>query len=97
LVAAQDHPKVTLEQWNFLERVFHIPLKERTWKQLITLDTLHWCCKGPQPTDVACHYNEIARKRESVVYFYYFLFFVFLNNSCLTLSSHSLWCRNGRR
>ena len=30
LVVAQDRPKVTLEQWNFLEKIFSIPLKERT-------------------------------------------------------------------
>ena len=30
LVVAQDGPEVTLEQWNFLEKIFFIPLEERT-------------------------------------------------------------------
>nr|POE50366.1 hypothetical protein CFP56_55177 [Quercus suber] len=36
-----DRPKVNLEQWSFLERIFKISLKERTWQKLITLDTLN--------------------------------------------------------
>ena len=32
LVATHDRPEVSLEDWNFLEKIFCIPLQERTWK-----------------------------------------------------------------
>ena len=96
LVVAQDSPKVTLELWKFLEKIFRIPLKERTWKQLVTLDTIDQYCEGPEPTDIARCYDKIANKRESIIYY---LFFTSLNNSCLTLSpvSFGVEMDDGRR
>lgn len=49
LVAAQECPEVSLEEWSFLERIFRIPLQERTWKQLVTLDTFTSIMKVPSP------------------------------------------------
>ncbi|KAK9986895.1 hypothetical protein SO802_031846 [Lithocarpus litseifolius] len=40
----------SLRQENFLKRVWAIPLKERKWKDLVTLDTLHAFCGGLEPT-----------------------------------------------
>ena len=55
-----------------------IPLKERTWKQLVTLNTLHWYYEDLEPTDIARRYDEITRKHESVVYFLFFIFFLII-------------------
>ena len=49
--AARDRPPVSLEQFSFLERIFNkSKLEERTWAKLVTLDTLHWYCDGPETT-----------------------------------------------
>ena len=48
--AARDRPPVTLEQFNFLEKIFNkTKLKERTWAKLVNLNTLHWYCDGLEP------------------------------------------------
>lgn len=72
LVATQAHPKVSLEKWSFLEKIFRIPLLERMWKQLVTLDTLHCYCEDPEPTNIARRYNTLVHQRESVAYFLLF-------------------------
>ncbi|XP_075653876.1 uncharacterized protein LOC142624224 [Castanea sativa] len=60
----RDRPQVTLEEWSFLERIFNkTKLEERTWAQLVTLDTLHWYCDGPEPTSAAHRYNSRVRKQ----------------------------------
>uniref|UniRef100_A0A7N2LC38 Uncharacterized protein n=1 Tax=Quercus lobata TaxID=97700 RepID=A0A7N2LC38_QUELO len=58
-----DRPEVTLEEWTFLEKIFTTTkLFERSWTKLVTLDTLHWYCDGPEPTVAACRYNKQVRK-----------------------------------
>ena len=85
LVTAHDRPEVSLEEWHFLEKIFYIPLQGRTWKQLVTLDAIHWYCEGPEPIDLAHRYDKNARKREPVVLFSFSLqslyFRIILSNS----------------
>ena len=49
------------KQEAFLERVFEIPFKERSWKMLVTLDTLHAFCGGPIPSKKARQLDRISR------------------------------------
>ena len=46
-VSATIRPIILPEQEDFLERVLAIPFVERSWKRLITLDTLHAFVKDP--------------------------------------------------
>ncbi|KAK9993698.1 hypothetical protein SO802_023401 [Lithocarpus litseifolius] len=56
--SASDRPKVTLEEWSFLEKIFtKTKLSERSWSKLVTLDTLHWYCDSPEPTKAARRYD----------------------------------------
>ena len=45
---AQVHPHITNEQEAFINRVLEIPLEQRKWKDLVTLDILHTFCGGPE-------------------------------------------------
>ena len=65
---------ISLEQFSFLERTFNkTNLEERTWAKLVTLDTLHWYCDGPEPTTTACRYNAQVHQREFVALYLCFL------------------------
>ena len=44
---------ITLDQVDFLEWVWAIPSEQRSWKRLVTLDTLHAFCGGSKPTPKA--------------------------------------------
>ncbi|KAL0004794.1 hypothetical protein SO802_012355 [Lithocarpus litseifolius] len=46
-------PHILDEQEDFIYRVTEIPLEERKCRDLITLDTLHLYCEGPEPMPVA--------------------------------------------
>ena len=48
LFSTQVRPKIIDEQENFLRKVWEIPLEQRKWKDLVTLDTLHAFCEGPE-------------------------------------------------
>ena len=67
-------------------------MKERTWQKLVTLDTLHWYYKGPEPIATVRHYDKQVRQRESIAYS-----FKLFSNLCLTLSLCFPWCKNERR
>ena len=55
---------------------------ERTWTKLVTLDTLHWYCDGPQPTKAAHCYDSQVRRCKSVAFYLRFLLtFSSLSNS----------------
>ena len=41
------------EHEGFLERIFEIPFKERSWKKLVNLDRLHAFYGGPIPSEEA--------------------------------------------
>ena len=51
--SASVHLDITNEPEDFLGKVQAIPLEERKWKDLLTLDTLHAFCGGLEPTPVA--------------------------------------------
>ncbi|KAF3946147.1 hypothetical protein CMV_027553 [Castanea mollissima] len=62
--SARDRPQVSLEQWSFLEKIFNkTKLQERSWAQLVTLDTLYWYCDGPDPSPSARRYHNRIRKQ----------------------------------
>ena len=66
--AIRRRPQVDLEEFNFLEKIFaKTKQEERTWAKLVTLDTIHWYCDGPQPTPAAIRYNARIRQRKSIV------------------------------
>ena len=72
--AARNRPRVSLEQFTFLESFFNkIKFKESMWAKLVTLDTLHWYCDGPEPTTAACRYDAQVRQREFVTLYLGFL------------------------
>ena len=48
LFSTQVRPKIIDKQENFLRKVWEIPLEQRKWKDLVTLDTLHAFCEGPE-------------------------------------------------
>ncbi|KAK9988496.1 hypothetical protein SO802_028735 [Lithocarpus litseifolius] len=57
------HPLITDKQVAFIYRVLEIPFDERRFKDLITLDTLHAYCGGPEPTPAARRLNAYSRRR----------------------------------
>ena len=57
LFSASVCPRIIGEQEDFIRHVTDIPLDERKCRDLITLDTLHAYCVGPERTLEACHLN----------------------------------------
>ena len=53
LFSTQACPQISDEQEGFIRCVLEIPFKQRKWKDLVTLDTLHAFCGGPEPTPIA--------------------------------------------
>ena len=51
--SAYTRPHITDEQEEFIHRVLEIPLEERKCRDLITLDTIHLYCGGPEPSTEA--------------------------------------------
>ena len=51
--SAQVRLEISDEQENFLRRVWEIPLEQRKWKDLVTLDTLHTFCVDLESTLIA--------------------------------------------
>ena len=75
--SVQRHPQIDLEEFNFLERIFaKSKPEERTWAKLVNLNTIHWYCNEPEPTQAAIKYEERTRQRKSIVSFC-------LNSLCL--------------
>ena len=65
--AVRRHPQVELEEFSFPKRIFaKTKSEERTWAKLVTLDTIHWYCDGPEPTLAAVKYDTRIRQRKSV-------------------------------
>ena len=59
------HPSPqTDEQEEFIRWVLEIPLEERKCRDLITLDTIHLYCGGPEPSTEARRLEEFSRRRE---------------------------------
>ena len=49
-LSAYTRPHITDEQEEFIQRILEIPLEDRKCRDLITLDTLHLYCGGPDPS-----------------------------------------------
>ena len=86
LSSASARPRITDEQEAFIRRVLKISFKEQ--RDLITLNTLHAYCEGPEPMPIACRLNEYSRRRKFS--FPYFFTFPFLLSLCLTTRPLSL-------
>ena len=61
---AYTRPHITDEQEEFIRRVLEIPLEERKCRDLITLDTVHLYCGGPELSAEARKLEEFSRRRE---------------------------------
>ena len=48
--STHTRPHIIDEQEEFIHRVLEIPLEERKCRDLITLDTIHLYCGGPEPS-----------------------------------------------
>jgi len=67
--AIRWRPQVELEEFSFLERIFaKTKPEERTWEKLVTLDTIHWYCDGPEPTPAIVKYDAKIRRCKSIVF-----------------------------
>ena len=76
--------QVDLEEFSFLEKIFaKIKLEERTWAKLVTLDTIHWYCDGPQPTPAAIRYDARIHQRKSVVLISVLGVLIFISNNLI--------------
>ncbi|KAL0013999.1 hypothetical protein SO802_001068 [Lithocarpus litseifolius] len=65
LLAAQNRPQISLEDWSFLENFFQkTKLEERSWVKLVRLETINWYCDGPEPSEVALKYEKKVRARK---------------------------------
>ena len=64
IVSAIACPTILPKQEAFLERVFDIPLEERSWKRLVNLDTLHAFCGRSIPFEEARRLDRIWRVRK---------------------------------
>ena len=64
LFSAYTRPHITDEQEEFIRRVLEIPLEERKCRDLITLDTIHLYCGGPEPSTEGRRLEEFSRRRE---------------------------------
>ena len=63
----RQRPQIDIEEYNFLERIFAKPKpEERTWAKLVSLNTVHWNCDGPEPTPAAIKYKERTSQRKFV-------------------------------
>ena len=66
LSSASTPPHITDEQEEFIRRVLDIPLEQRRCRDLITLDTLHLYCGGPEPTPEARRLDKLGRHHEYI-------------------------------
>ena len=62
--SAHSRPHITDEQEEFIRRVLEIPLEERKCRDLITLDSIHLYCEGPEPSAEARKLDEFSCQRE---------------------------------
>ena len=57
-------PEISDEQREFFRPILGFPLEQRKCRDLITLDTLHLYCGGPEPTAEARKLEEFSRQRK---------------------------------
>ena len=65
LFSTQVRPQISDEHKVFIHRVLEIPFEQRKWKDLVTLDTLHAFCGGPEPMTVARRLHAFFCRRKS--------------------------------
>ena len=66
--AVRRRPQVELKKFSFLERIFaKTKPKERTWEKLVTLNSIHWYCDGPETTPAAIKYDAKIHKHKFIV------------------------------
>lgn len=58
--STQARLMISEEQEDFLQRILTIPLVKRSWKNLVTLDSLHAFYGGPISMDKAKHLDSQA-------------------------------------
>ena len=63
-LSAYTRPYITDEQEEFIHWVLEIPLEERKCRDLVTLDTIHLYCGGPEPSAEARKLEEFSRRRK---------------------------------
>ena len=81
LFSAQVRPKIIDDHENFLRKVWEIPLEQRKWKDLVTLDTLHAFCGGLEPMPTARRLHASSRCHKS---YYPFATLLYLSVHFLT-------------
>ncbi|KAL0000607.1 hypothetical protein SO802_014388 [Lithocarpus litseifolius] len=64
---ASVRPHISDEQEDFIRWVTKIPLEERKCWDLITLDTLHLYCGGPELTPIARRLNAYSRRSSKAI------------------------------
>ena len=55
---------ISEKEEDFLQSILAIPLRERSWKKLVKLDSLHAFCGGPPSTDEAKRLDVQAHLRK---------------------------------
>ena len=63
-LSAYTRPHITDKQEEFICRVLEISLEERKCRDLITLDTIHLYCGGPEPSAEPRKLEEFSRRRK---------------------------------
>ena len=59
--SADTRPHITDKQEEFIRRVLEIPLEEQKCRDLITLDTIHLYCGGPESSAEARKLDGFSR------------------------------------
>ena len=80
LFSASVRPCISNEQEAFIRQVLEIPFDEQRCRDLITLDSLHAYCKGPESTPTAHRLHGYSRRRK----LYSFLFPIVFICVCLS-------------
>ena len=62
--SAKVRPPITEEQEAFIRHMLEIPFAQRRRKDLVTLDTLHAYCGGPEPSVEACCLHAYSCQRK---------------------------------
>ena len=61
---------MTNEQESFIRRILEIPFKQRKWKDLVILDTIHAFYGGPMLTPIARQLQAYTHRRKSSLLVY---------------------------
>lgn len=70
LLPAQVRPEMTDEQESFIRHILEIPFKQRKWKDLVILDTIHAFYGGLVLTPIARQLQAYTHRRKSSLLVY---------------------------